>query len=146
MILNKLELEGLSVLKFIGRISLCLHFLLLTSCTSTVPVEQWMCKANADWWEKDYTAAWVADHGGQSEVTLSDGTRADILTDDIAYEVDYAYRWHQAVGQALHYARLTNRRPGVILIQRTVDDSRFVESLQAVNERFKLNLHIVVTK
>lgn len=52
----------------------------------------------------------------QLEVRMTDGTRADIVTDTWAVEVDRPKKWYEAVTQSLHYARLSHRNPAVVLV------------------------------
>ena len=54
--------------------------------------------------------------GGQVEVVMRDGTRCDILSNSYAIEVDFAKKWAEAIGQSLHYALHTGKRPAVALI------------------------------
>ena len=71
---------------------------------------------NADLKEKDYQnyfALWI---GGEIEYRLPDNSRVDILTSTYAIEVDYAYKWAEAVGQALYYAGMTGNKPGIVLV------------------------------
>jgi len=81
--------------------------------------------------ELELARAWCDAQGGQAEVVLADRTRADCLTATHAIEVEYAARWKQAPGQALHYARLTGLRAGIVLIAGETD-ARYVEALRAV--------------
>jgi hypothetical protein len=79
--------------------------------------------------ERDYQKAWCDAHNGAMEVVLRDGTRADCVTDTHAIEFDFAPKWAEAVGQALHYAALTGKQPGVVLIMAPGDEkhrSRFL--------------------
>ncbi len=39
--------------------------------------------------------------------------RADLLTSDYAIEVDRLENFHEAIGQALHYAKETGKKPAV---------------------------------
>ena len=39
--------------------------------------------------------------------------RIDLLTDDYAIEVDRLEKFHEAIGQALHYAKETGKKPAV---------------------------------
>lgn len=59
---------------------------------------------------------------GQKEVRLKDNTRVDCLTEEYAYEYDWAYKWSEAIGQALHYARMTGKKPGIVLIIGDLSD------------------------
>ena len=58
-------------------------------------------------------AAWCI---GYTEVPLSDNTRVDCLTETHAWEADYGPKWAEAIGQSLHYARMTGKQPGIVLI------------------------------
>jgi len=63
---------------------------------------------------------------GQTEFKNTDNTRVDILTEDVAWEVDFAHKWYEAVGQAVHYAMLTGRKPGIILIAEDEKSEEYV--------------------
>lgn len=69
--------------------------------------------------EAEYRDAWCQ---GETETILSDGTRADCITDQYAIEIDFAKKWSEGIGQALHYARLTGKTPGLALIIETEKD------------------------
>ena len=66
--------------------------------------------------EKEYQNVWCAQHNGTIEYILADKTRVDCLTDDYAIEFDFAYKWAEAVGQALYYALKTNKNRGLCLL------------------------------
>ena len=63
---------------------------------------------------------------GRIEVVLQDRTRVDCLTDEYAIEFDFASKWAQAIGQSLHYARITGRMPAIYLILESSTEMRFV--------------------
>lgn len=54
--------------------------------------------------------------GARVEVRQRDNSRVDIVTDSLAIEVDRPHKWTEAIGQSLHYARLTKLKPGIVLI------------------------------
>lgn len=62
------------------------------------------------------------------EVRLSDGGRVDCVTSEYVYEVEFARKWAEAVGQSLYYAQATGKKPGIVLIAGA-DDDRFVQRL-----------------
>ena len=74
-------------------------------------------KANADgqlpeaYWQHAFNEL-VAD--GATEVAVEAG-RADIVNRTYAIEVDRIQKWHEAIGQALHYAKETGRQPAIAL-------------------------------
>lgn len=57
----------------------------------------------------------------------------DCLTETTAWEVDWASKWYQGVGQALHYAGQTGKRPGLCLIvDGSEKEARYVERARKV--------------
>jgi hypothetical protein len=65
--------------------------------------------------EKDFQLAFneMYFHGkAKMEVPVKYG-RIDLLTDDYAIEVDRLEKFHEAIGQALHYARETGKKPAI---------------------------------
>ncbi len=82
---------------------------------------------------------------GKVEYKLSDGTRVDILTDDLAIEVDFARKWYEAIGQACHYSRLSNRKPGVLLIVKSPSEEKYAKATLEVCKVTQVNgYHIAV--
>ena len=59
----------------------------------------------------------------QMEVPVKYG-RVDLVSDDYAIEVDSPENFHEAIGQALHYARETGKKPAVafFIADRTSGD------------------------
>jgi len=57
---------------------------------------------NADAPEKDWTNALAKIMNGQSEVQVDRG-RVDVMTDTYAIEIDFLKKWHEGLGQAIHY-------------------------------------------
>lgn len=83
-------------------------------------------------------------YNAKLEARLFDGTRVDLLTADYAIEVDYAKsgKHFEAVGQALYYAIVTGKKPGIILLVRSEKDLRFVYRTQAVCARHNIRLWV----
>ncbi len=90
--------------------------------------------------EKIYQKTWCHHAGGKMEVRQSDRTRVDCLTGTHAIEVDFARKWTEAIGQALHYALQTNKQPGVVLILEKEEDEKYWKRLIAVIRRYRLNI------
>ena len=55
---------------------------------------------------------------GEAEVILYDDSRADIITETEAIEVEWAKKWKEAPGQAILYGIVSNRKPSIILLTR----------------------------
>lgn len=59
------------------------------------------------------------------------GGRVDILTDELAIEVDWAPKWKESIGQALWYGLQTGKQAGIILILKEADDYRYFVQLNS---------------
>jgi hypothetical protein len=76
--------------------------------------------------ERSYQDEWCYARGGQTEVVLSDRSRIDCMTDEHAIEFDFARKYSEALGQSLHYARMTGLKAGIVLICETgLDKDKF---------------------
>lgn len=95
--------------------------------------------------EKWYQARWCAEAGGQTEVRLPDGCRADCITDTHAIEFDFANKWHEAIGQALYYAIQTGKRAGIVLIIEHPKDRKHWIRLNTVIEHYRLPIDTWIT-
>jgi hypothetical protein len=65
-------------------------------------------------WSKYLSWKW----NGEAEHRTVDGSRVDVLTDDMAWEVEWCKKWKESIGQALFYGVVTGRKPGVVLLLR----------------------------
>lgn len=83
--------------------------------------------------------------GGETEAKLPDSTRVDILTDRIAYEVEWASKWKEAIGQALYYSASTNRQPGILLLSSGSAKDK-VSYLRLMTVATKYNITVLVVK
>ena len=70
--------------------------------------------------EADYVDTWCEDIGGVQEYRLKDATRVDCLHEDFAVEFDFGHKWAECVGQAMFYAKETERLGICALIQKKV--------------------------
>jgi len=82
--------------------------------------------------EKWYQEKWCERRGGQVEVALQDRTRCDCITAEYAVEVEFANKWKEALGQALHYSLLTSRKAGIVLILEAESDWRYYYMLMSI--------------
>jgi len=92
------------------------------SITRQLPVKN-------DWRETQWSAHLAKSVNGQPEFRLPDGSRIDILTDKTAWEVEWADKWPEAIGQAAFYGISTDRKPGVWLLVKPGDDERYLRCL-----------------
>ena len=66
--------------------------------------------------ESSYQHAYCSAHNGIEEYQNPDFTRVDCLTDEYAIEFDFANKWAESIGQALHYQLMTRKKGKVVLI------------------------------
>jgi len=95
--------------------------------------------------ENDASDKLAGRYNGKREVILWDETRVDLLTPTHAIEVDWAKgsKWAEAIGQALYYAELTGKKPGIILLTEDPRaDRRFIFRCQTVCSKYGIRLWI----
>lgn len=56
---------------------------------------------------------------------LHDGSRVDCLTENYAIEVEFASKAFEALGQSIHYARITGTKPAILMIIERDEDWHF---------------------
>ncbi len=95
--------------------------------------------------EAFYVQEWCDRFAGEVEVVLEDRTRVDCETYYHAIEFDFADKWAEAIGQALHYSIQTGKRAGIVLIVEQPEDMRYVERVHMIASRFSLPLDIWTT-
>ena len=66
--------------------------------------------------EASYQQAWCGLQNGVEEYENKDFTRVDCLSETHADELDFANKWQESIGQALHYGLMTGKKPRVVLI------------------------------
>ena len=89
--------------------------------------------------ERWYQEQWC---DGQIEVVLADNTRVDCLTDDVAWEFDFADKWAEAIGQSLHYGAMTDRQAGIVMIVESLEDLRYANRLLSVIHAHYLDIKV----
>ncbi len=88
---------------------------------------------------------WLAEQmHGEAEARTFCGARCDILTDTHAWEVEWMYKYNEAPGQALLYASLFNKKPGIILLSKNKDrDSIYYLRCAVVCVKAGIDLQVV---
>jgi len=71
-----------------------------------------------DWKEVEWSKYLAYRMQGEAEARMIDQSRVDILTDDIAWEVEWIDKWQEGIGQALQYHVCTGRDPGLLVLVR----------------------------
>lgn len=80
---------------------------------------------------------------GVTEVSVENG-RADIVNDYYAIEVDSMQKWKESIGQALHYAAETGKRPAVALFDDGLaDHSDALEAARRICAKEGITLWVI---
>ena len=96
--------------------------------------------------EAHYQEIAAEKYNGQTEVTMPDGTRCDIVTETHAIEVDFADKWAEAIGQSLNYSFQLNKKAGILLILEEPDDERHLIRVESIIEHFKLTIDVLAIR
>ena len=83
--------------------------------------------------EDDHVKEWCTRNNGEIEYHFKDRTRVDCLTSTHAVEFKLAEEWQEvvrSVGQVIHYARMAERRPGIVLVVRAKNECKWVQRLE----------------
>lgn len=81
----------------------------------TIPTPP-VVESNSGKTEAYYTEQLAKRMGALSEVRLWDGVRADLEDETRIYEIDWANKKFEAIGQALLYAQYSGKKPVIILL------------------------------
>lgn len=94
--------------------------------------------------EESYQQAWCDAHGGVMEYENSDFTRVDCLTKTHAVEFDFANKWHESIGQALHYATMTGKKAKVVLIlDDPITQMIYFKRIKKIGKKYKFDVEYV---
>ena len=90
--------------------------------------------------ESYYVDQWCTADFGRKEAVLWDMTRVDCLAKDYAIEFDFAKKWAESVGQSLYYAKMTGKKPAVVLILTSLLDYKYVKRIERLDNNIKIFL------
>lgn len=95
--------------------------------------------------EADFQRIWCDQHGAQNGFRLPDGTIADAILNGVIIEIDFAkQKWYEAVGQSLHYSRISGLQPGIVLIVKNKKELKYWHNLVALRDHLYLNNGIFI--
>ena len=82
----------------------------------------------------------------EREHRLWDGTRVDLLTAQWAFEIDWAPKFAEAVGQCQWYRLNTARKPGIILlVEDPAKDAKYIYRCRAICVALNIELWLLHT-
>ena len=96
--------------------------------------------------EKYYQREFCKKILGIMEYRLVDGTRIDCYTSTYSFEVDFAKKAYEAIGQALHYADIISNKPGIALIVRNSRDMKYVNRIKHTAKKYGIKIFTIDDK
>lgn len=96
--------------------------------------------------EASYQKAWCDSHNGVMEYENKDFTRVDCLTDTHAVEFDFANKWAESVGQALHYGIMTGKKPMVVLILENKKQKIYFKRVKRIAKEYNFDVEYVTNE
>ena len=101
------------------------------------------CRCNIDapcGWAAHFSKA---EEGVKAEVVLRGG-RCDIVTEKYAIEVDRANKWHEAIGQAAHYALYLKKKPCIALYRADTLSKAQMEAMKRTTARRRIDVILLI--
>jgi len=95
--------------------------------------------------DKIVELAHIVPANSMREFVLPDESRIDIETDTTSFEVEWSYKWKEAIGQSLFYAIQTGKEPGIILLQKGELEDK-INYLRCKLVCAKHNIKLIVVK
>jgi len=92
--------------------------------------------------EKYYQTEFAKVINGTTEVYLPDRTRVDIMTESHVFEVDFATKWAESIGQSLHYEGMTGKQAAVLLVMKGTSEERFLKRLMQVASKHGIEVWV----
>ena len=97
--------------------------------------------------EASYQRAWCSAKGGIEEYKNKDYTRVDCLTDTHAVEFDFANKWAESIGQAVHYGIMTGKKPKVVLILDNPNTQMvYYNRIKTIGKKYQIDTEFVTDK
>ena len=96
--------------------------------------------------ERYYQNIWCKQNNGITEYILPDKTRVDCLTKEYAVEFDFAQKWAESVGQSLYYAKMTDKKPAIVLIMESDSDKKYYNRADLLAKTYNITLYSVKSK
>ena len=94
--------------------------------------------------EESYQQVWCNAHDGIMEYQNEDYSRVDCLTKTHAVVFDFANKWHESIGQALHYGLMTGKKPMVVLILDNPEKQMvYFKRIQRIAKKYKFDVEYV---
>ncbi|MBQ8475514.1 hypothetical protein IJ531_00470 [bacterium] len=105
-----------------------------------------LCLAKHTNKESYYQNIWCSEQKGIMEYILPDKTRVDCLTKDYAVEFDFASKWAESAGQALYYAKMTGKKPAIVLILENAGDEKYYKRADLLAQTYNIKLFKLKSK
>ena len=86
--------------------------------------------------EASYQQIWCSNNNGIMGYKNRDFTKVDCLTKNNAVEFDFANKWAESIGQALHYEIMTNKKAKVVLILEDKNEMVYFKRVERLAKKY----------
>lgn len=141
----------MKTLTYLSLVIIPALLLTIVSCSSTAPkhatpnADEFYLNVTNNAPEKEWMYALAVQLHGKTEQPIKMG-RVDVLTQTDAIEIDWLHKWHESIGQALHYAIETHKQPTIALISLTTNDIPKINYIHSVCDKLKIRMIILLPK
>jgi len=94
--------------------------------------------------EKEISSRWCDEQKGIAEFRTINATYVDCLTSEYAVEIEFDYKWKESIGQSLHYAHATGKKPAILYIKRPKSRVDYYTQLIDTITHHGLNIKIFI--
>ena len=93
--------------------------------------------------DKQYQDIWCMQNKGEFEVQLADQTIVYCMTKTHAIKFDFAPRAaFEGLGQALYYSAMTGKKPGIVVLLKSMNDEKHLIRLNFIIEKKNLDVKV----
>ncbi len=95
--------------------------------------------------EREQVERLAEKYNAKTEVVMWDRTRVDLLNKTHAIEVDWSHKYSEGIGQAIYYAAITGKQPGLILLVKDLSkEQRFIYRAQIACNASGVDMYIEI--
>ncbi len=89
-----------------------------------------------------YQQKWCDQHNGKIIVNDNGNIMVTCLTDTNVIQTDFANNWKNSIGKSLNFSSLLNKKAGILLIIKSVNQYKYWYKLNNLINRFNLPIDV----
>lgn len=93
-----------------------------------------------------FTDKWCSTYQGETRIEMVDGSFVDCVIKNQVIEIEKVSKWKEGLISVLHYARLSGKKPGLVLIKDGRDFERNLNDFKALLNFYLLRVDFWVVE